>query len=250
MVMKRALLVGIAAAASVLFVAEGALADGYGRRGGLKGGCAPAFQGFYVGAHGGFASYTAHQNDLDAYFADNSGYTASDTGFTGGAQIGWNWQNCNALWGVEVDWSRGSLDATTRIAPGIPGLNFAMTSSVNSFGTLRTRTGLVVDNLLLYVTGGLAFADMDFSTRFVTAAVNERVSFGDTRWGWTAGFGTEWAVGSNISLKSEVLYLSFAEETHGFFSTAQGRGVTFTTTDSMWVTRVGVNVKFSCGGWC
>ncbi len=34
----------------------------------------------------------------------------------------------------------------------------AVSNNLQSFGTVRARTGVVVDNLMLYVTGGLAYA--------------------------------------------------------------------------------------------
>jgi len=246
----RRLITGVAAAASLLILADAALADGYGRRGGLKGGCAPAFQGFYIGAHGGYATLTSHQDDLDLFIG---GFTASDRGFSGGAQLGYNFQpSCHTLWGVELDWSWASLDATTRLIPNAPGVDVRMTTSLNSYATLRTRTGLVLDNLLLYVTGGLAFADIDTRVRLVAVGLNDNVSFSDQRWGWTAGVGTEWAWG-NVSLKSEILYMNFGDNDNSFFSPGVPGSLTYRTNDSVWVSRLGLNFKFGCGGrgsWC
>jgi outer membrane immunogenic protein len=233
----RKVLLSLAAGASLMLVAGSAAADGM-PRGSIKDiGCTAAFQGFYVGAHGGFAQFTAHQNDQSGFLTDNSGWTATENGFTGGLQAGYNWQRgCNTLFGIEADWSWGNLDATTVDEPGVdPGF---MRSSLKSYGTLRTRTGLVMDNLLLYVTGGLAFATIDFTAQ--DGAVT--FSSSDTRWGWTAGVGTEWAWRSNVTFKSEILYMNFGDHTHTFTD-----GVTtssFTTQDSLWVTRAGVNVKF------
>jgi outer membrane immunogenic protein len=248
----KKLLLGVTSVASLLFMAECASADGlpYGR--GIKDvGCPRLFHGFYVGAHGGYAMYTAHQNDQDAYFINPAGRTASDNGFTGGVQVGFNWQkSCHTLWGIEADWSWANVDATTHIFPNIPGINFRMTSSIDGIGTVRARTGVVLDNLLLYVTGGFAFADVDFRTRFAVGAVDERLSSSDTRVGWTAGVGTEWALSSNVSLKSEALYMNFGDDSHTFRSPIQARNVAFTTTDSAWVTRLGLNVRFGCGSWC
>ena len=42
-----------------------------------------------------------------------------------------------------------------------------MTSSMKSYGTLRTRTGLVIDNLLLYATGGFAYGGVSLSANLV-----------------------------------------------------------------------------------
>ena len=247
--MKK-LVTGFVAVASLALLTEAAVADGYGRRGGLKGvGCAPAFNGFYIGAHGGYASLTSNQDDHDFFAA---GMTASDRGFSGGVQVGVNFQpSCHTLFGIEADWSWSGLDATSRFVPNLAGIDIHATTSLNSFGTLRTRSGLVLDNLLLYVTGGLAWADIDVRHRLLAPPINDNVSFSDTRWGWTAGLGTEWALGANVSLKSEVLYMNFGESDNTYTSAAAGNPRRNITTDnSIWVSRVGLNIKFGCGGWC
>ena len=72
------------------------------------------------------------------------------------------------------------------------------------FGTVRARTGVVVDNLLLYVTGGFAYARFNNVLTVFEDAPATAVAFANsrTRWGWTAGVGTEWAFAPNWSLKS------------------------------------------------
>jgi hypothetical protein len=63
------------------------------------------------------------------------------------------------------------------------------------FGTVRARTGVVLDNVLLYVTGGLAYArfNRDFTVlENGPPPVSAVFSSSRTRWGWTAGVGSEW----------------------------------------------------------
>ena len=155
--------------------------------------------------------------------------------------VGYNWQrSCGTLFGVEADWSWGKLSATIADNPNGGGLTIdKMTGSIQNYGTQRTRTGLVIDNLLLYLTGGLAIATIDFEGRDTSIPF----SFSDTRWGWTAGVGTEWALGRNLTFKSEILYISF-EDKHHSFVTPGGTRFDFTTEDSMWVGRAGINYKF------
>ena len=88
-------------------------------------------------------------------------------------------------------------------------------------------------------------ADIEFKTVRDFGAGAERFSFSDTRWGWTAGAGTEWALWKNVSIKSEVLYLDFGDKGHSFAS-AQSGGTrfNFTTQDSVWVARTGLNLRF------
>jgi outer membrane immunogenic protein len=245
--MKR-LCLGLALGTSVVVSAGGALADGMNRAS-IKDApsCSRNFQGFYVGVNGGYADYKVSQNDHDGYFIDNAGWTASERGFTGGAQVGYNWQrSCNTLFGIEADWSWADLDATTTQGIGAVVFNFSMTSSIKSYGTVRTRTGLVFDNLLLYVTGGLAIADIDFNTLSVIPGLGtEGFSFGEIRWGWTVGVGGEWALWNNVSFKSEVLYMDFGDQDHSFISPQRGGGrFSFSTQDSLWVSRAGLNFRF------
>jgi outer membrane immunogenic protein len=111
---------------------------------------------------------------------------------------------------------------------------------------------VVVDNLLIYVTGGLAFAN--FSRTYTQTDLNvpqsEVFSHSRSRWGWAAGFGTEWAITSNWSLKSEVVYNRF-EKDDATFTCAVFCGAPeskrFDNQDSVWVTRVGINYRFGGG---
>ena len=118
------------------------------------------------------------------------------------------------------------------------------------FGTLRARTGIIVDNVLLYATGGLAYANFNHTYTFFEdgPATTGVVLNNNTRWGWTAGVGTEWAFSPNWSLKSEVLYMQFEKST----VTALGTGIIgnlgvpyrLESQDQAWISRVGVNYRF------
>ena len=129
-----------------------------------------------------------------------------------------------------------------------------MSNSLQSFGTIRTRAGVVVDNLLLYVTGGLAYANTERSValNIPVLGISEAFSTDKTRWGWTMGIGTEYQFGfnSNWSFKSEVLYARFQTEENTFTCAivcVPPRTARFEHESSAWVTRIGINYKF--GGY-
>jgi outer membrane immunogenic protein len=232
----------LAAIAAVAFAPGSAFADGYQRRGVAPvAGCAN-FGGFYVGGNIGWATVTAHQNDLDGItnFGVPTSFTATDDSFTGGVQLGYNIQKGCTLFGLEADWNWADLNANTLLYPDG---DVSVRTRIDGFGTIRTRTGVVVDQLLLFVTGGLAWAETKDSVGFV----GERFSSTDTRWGWVAGFGTEYLLRSNISLTSDVLYLSFDDQNHninlGECVECGGRFRT-RTDDQIWVARMGVNIRF------
>jgi outer membrane immunogenic protein len=238
----------LAAVAVVAITTGSASADGY-QRGGVVpvAGCAN-FGGFYVGGNIGGASLTAHQADLDGIFAKGvaTGFTATDDSFTAGAQVGYNVQKRCTVFGIEADWNWADLNADTRLFP-IVGLNDSLRTRIDNFGTIRTRTGIVVDQLLLFVTGGVAWTETRDSVNRAVGLVTERFSSNDTRWGWTAGFGTEYALAPGVSLTSDVLYLSFNDEDHTFDSPTFGRFRT-KTDEEIWVARMGLNIRFGDRG--
>jgi len=241
----------VAAIAATAFATGSASADGYQRRAVAPvAGCAN-FGGFYVGGNIGWATLTAHQNDLDGVtnlepFLAATSFTATDDSFTGGVQIGYNIQKGCTLFGLEADWNWSDLNANTHLFPALlqnSGVDDSFKTRVEGFGTIRTRTGVVVDQLLLFVTGGVAWAD----TKDTLNLFGDRFSNTDTRWGWVAGFGTEYLLRPNVSLTSDVLYLSFDDQNHSFnlgdCGECSARFHT-RTDENIWVARMGINIRF------
>ena len=106
----------------------------------------------------------------------------------------------------------------------------------------------MVDNILLYVTGGLAFANFNREwTLFDDGnALTEVFSQQRWRWGGVVGVGTEWSFNNNWSLKSEFLYMAFERDEVAFTSVIHNPGVSqrFESQDSVWVSRIGLNYRF------
>jgi len=201
--------------------------------------CAAAWwQGGYIGVNGGGVNYTANRTDQDEALADTATYVQKKWGGLVGGQVGYNWTNCNTLWGIEIDGSWSNTKVTTFLDPESRDDDLRITSRLNALVTGRVRAGAALDNLLLYVTGGVAAA------RINTTWVNgdDVAEIKEWRWGWVAGFGTEWAFTDRISLRSEVLYVDFVDRQHRvpFFDSFRN----FTHSDSAWIARVGLNVKF------
>jgi outer membrane immunogenic protein len=116
-----------------------------------------------------------------------------------------------------------------------------------------------MDNLLLYVTGGLAFANVDRSWTLQNDDDDEVKSFksSETRFGWAAGFGAEWALTDRITIKSETLWLRFDDDSFTAFNNNDNhnnhkdndeeRGARFDLQDNLFVARIGMNFKFDSG---
>ena len=102
---------------------------------------------------------------------------------------------------------------------GVPDLTITASesTSVNWMGSIRGRLGFTWWNqVLVYATGGLAFADIE-SDRNVTfsraiggfSGTSFSNSVSDTVWGWTIGTGVEWAFAPNWTTRLEYRYTKF-----------------------------------------
>jgi outer membrane immunogenic protein len=150
----------------------------------------PTWAGFYLGAMGGYAS-------------ENADVFAMKGGF-GGGTIGYNWQMSNLVLGLEADVAGADISAGATI-PG-----FASASAkIDALGTVRGRVGVAFDQVLLYGTGGYAWADTKVSASVLTLGVSDSKVLN----GWTAGAGVEWMFAPRWSLKGEYLYRSFSSTT-------------------------------------
>lgn len=185
---------------------------------------------------GGGLSYTANRTDQDEVLLDVATYVQKKWGGLVGGQIGYNWANCNTFWGIEIDGSWSNAKVTTLFDPDDD--RASITSRLNALVTGRARAGAALDNMLFYLTGGVAAARLKttWADDEAAAVINE------WRWGWVAGFGTEWAFTDRVSLRSEVLYVDFVDRHHR--ELFDGDFANFTHSDSAWIARVGLNVKF------
>jgi outer membrane immunogenic protein len=217
------------------------------------------FGGFYIGGHAGWGYHDYKWSDRDAWSSENSddlqrsNVTSSKGGFIGGAQGGYNWQQGCTLFGVEADYAWGRISHSVFETDGDTGIDtdsLTIQSRLRGLGSLKARTGIIVDNLLIYVTGGFAVGDFSrtYTQTDLNAPASEVFSYSKFKWGWTAGFGTEWAINNNWSLKSEVLYARFESDEQNFicvtFCTAPGENKRFGNDDSLWTTKIGINYRW------
>ena len=140
------------------------------------------------------------------------------SGFVGGAQAGYNWQNGPWVFGLEGD-IQGSGASDT----------FAPWKFSNPwFGTIRGRAGYALNNILFYGTGGLAFGELSGQTFGLSES--------HTNAGWTLGVGAEVGLSRNWSAKVEYLYVDLNDS--NFVITGNQNGYRFG------LLRAGVNYHF------
>ena len=106
------------------------------------------WNGFYIGANAGYSWGTA-RGYLDGV---RIGDRVDTDGFSGGGQIGYNWQfSPNWVFGIEADVQGANISGGLLAPIGIAG-----ESNVDVWGTVRGRLGYAAGNVLVYGTGGFA----------------------------------------------------------------------------------------------
>lgn len=208
------------------------------------------WSGLYVGAHAGYGwadkfwQQTATNNPVLPL--DRSINSASVDGFLGGAQLGVNWQTGAWVFGVEGDWSWTNADGCAGHAVFIL---YSACADVNWYATVTGRVGYAWDALLVYVKGGVAFADEDHVFRFMGVPDTDRP--GGTRTGWTIGAGAEYGFAPNWSVKVEYAYMDFGSESLTFNylpgGTAPGLVEQWDNDQDVHVVKFGINYRFGFG---
>ena len=215
---RHLLLGGIAAAA----FSSAAIAADVPVRGPVytKAPAAWSWEGQYIGVHAGYAWGT---NDLN--IAGTLGSVSPSGGF-GGIQLGYNYLlNRNWVLGYEIDVSFAGVDDSGVVAT-------PLSSSVNAFGTARTRLGYAQGPVLLYVTGGLAWATTEVSSPTGVFTIDR------PQIGYTIGAGIEYAFAPNWSAKIEYLYADLGD-------TNSNLGVVLNTDLTLSTVRLGLNYRFA-----
>jgi outer membrane immunogenic protein len=214
----------------------------------------PSWTGFYIGlnAGGGITQDT---------ILDPECFSCADLGFhtpfgTVGGQIGYNWQWQALVLGLEGDWNWMSVNETKQRALDDFNDSGFGTIKQDQLATIRGRMGLAYENVLSYVTGGVAFG------HFNSSIIEFRQSFpggieasaSDHTWhtGLAAGAGIEAMVTPNITVRAEYLFTIFPDVYSTFSQTvssctdrnAFGAECRANFNYADHILRVGVNYKF------
>lgn len=183
---------------------------------------APAlWDGPYLGLHGGYASA-----DFGGVF-NGDGVTApvfdlSDLDVQGGVvggQLGYlhTLQRNGLVLGAEVDFSLAFADdelsffdpAAVVVSDTDFDLSVQLRGELNWLASARLRAGLDMDELMPFVTGGVAMASWGFEASTTLGPVTEAGSADETTFGGVVGGGIEWMIDEDISVRAEGLYYLF-----------------------------------------
>ena len=193
---------------------------------------APAadWSGFYLGVQGGWG-WGSFRDDYTAFVHTVTGDVSG--GLLGGV-AGYNWQAGRWVLGVETDLAWANLSGSEP-SP----LPFYDSTNVDWFGTTRLRLGVPANNVLWFVSGGVAYGGVHRGD--TGPGTPSSVSQDNTNVGWTVGAGADVALRDGWSLRGEYLYVDLG--TSSFPATAGGfevydRNVNFS------VIRAGLNKRF------
>jgi outer membrane immunogenic protein len=167
------------------------------------------WSGFYLGLEGGggFGS-TTHTNQL--FPVATSGQDNNLRGGMFGGTYGYNWQFGHWVPGLEGDFSWSGIRDTFTSANGLATFcpaGLPCFTNLQWFGTDRARLGYAQDRFLIFVTGGVAYGNVNAT--ILNAGIFNIDSETHTRVGYTVGGGIEAKISRDWSAKLEYLYVDF-----------------------------------------
>ena len=187
------------------------------------------WSGFYLGINGGYAGARSSWSD-PAAGADSGRFTGN--GGTVGGQLGYNWQLGHSVLGIETDMNWLNAKGSAAGPGGVcatDGGGLCQTGQ-SWLGTTRLRAGYAIDRWLPYLTGGLAYGNVQ--------ALQPNGTTNTVRSGWTAGAGLEYGFSRDWSAKLEYLHIDLGTAT--FMGAASGTPtLSVPVTDNL--VRAGIN---------
>jgi opacity protein-like surface antigen len=176
-----------------------------------------SWTGFYVGGNVGGGMASSHFDDPCQAYCTSA--TPTSGFFTGGGQVGYNYQFGSGLVGIEAD-VNGNSAFKDSVIGGANTVAMTVGTKADVSGTIRARAGLVMNNALVYVTGGAAWADVKQTGVEFTNTTNSP-TFGQPTgatanrsgvlWGGVIGAGVEFAMGPNWTVGGEFLHTMYAD---------------------------------------
>jgi opacity protein-like surface antigen len=192
--------------------------------------------GAYVGANFGGA-FSSGETVLTPIGSD----TINPSGVLGGVQFGYNYLLAPTwLIGIEgeLDWTTAQGKSNFVDPAGTASLS--VTSDHRWYDSLSGRIGHVTGPLMLFVKGGVAWMNADYTMQ-VNSGLDGSTLTNTTRTGWSVGAGLEYMLGSRWSAKFEYDHLDFDSKTLGFVNPF-GNSVTLQTAVNE--VKAGVNYHF------
>ena len=208
------------------------------------------WSGCYAGVQAGGGFGQTGLTDTAGVLSPFTGFTSAGvniSGYTLGGQIGCDYQ-FTPSWvvGIEGGAAGGNIGGSTSFAlPAIPGDSATFKEATDMLSSVTGRVGYAWDRWLLYGKGGVAWAGNRYSA-FDTLATYDYEGV-ETRFGWTAGVGIEWALWNDWSLKLEYDYYGFGTRSVTFIDNVTGNVGPENVNQNIQVIKLGLNFHVFAG---
>ena len=115
------------------------------------------------------------------------------SGPLGGAVVNFDWQTNKFVYGFGGTFSGADIRGENTAFSGIGGINARMVA--NYLATIFAKLGVAFNNSLLYIDGGAAALNTKYEVNGNTSILSlGKEDDNATAWGWTVGFGVEYAL--------------------------------------------------------
>ncbi len=204
--------------AFLLGLMQPAFAGGGGE---VRGGA--GWDGFYVGAHGGYGRQ-------DVEVSGVPGFTVPDLeGGVVGIHGGYNYVVRGFLFGIEGDLSLANVDSSVSFGP------LTLETSLSRVASVRGRVGYVFDQFMVFGTLGVAQLKYEVNLSAGLAGLDDS----GTERALAYGGGAEWRLMPGVSLRGE--YIGYRIDDDGIDQISVG---------DVSVVRAGVNISLCNFGTC
>jgi outer membrane immunogenic protein len=211
-----------------------------------------SWTGCYIGGHGGGVWITkdflaATAIDFGGGLVGPAGRDLGShdaSGWIAGGQVGCNYQTGNFVFGIQGDYAWIAAEGTHADPfAATLGLDVTDRSNTKSLASVTGRVGYAWDRFLAYVKGGGAWEGDDYDAYFTGTGVT-LAEGSETRFGWTAGVGGEYAFTDWITGFVEYNYYDFGSRSVTF-STPGGAVIGDVDIDERKsVVKAGINFKW------
>jgi outer membrane immunogenic protein len=168
-----------------------------------------SWTGFYIGGNLGAAWTSGNASDSRG----NSWSNSQQATFTGGGQVGFNYQINWFVAGLEADfdWLANNHNSGNAVDTVIGPLQFSANNRWVT--TLAARFGVAADNWLFYAKGGGGWVGVSNPTiTNVATGGSVSVSNSNSGSGWLAGAGVEWGFAPNWTARLEYDFLGLSSQ--------------------------------------
>lgn len=174
------------------------------------------WSGPYLGLYAGHATGNA-DDDYEGFLYGAPWLKYIDpmtiNGNMAGGLAGYNYMKGNLVLGVEADFGRAKIDGNIDFPGDIEKGAYRTHFDMSWNGHLRARAGLAADKFLLFVAGGLAVAQADYSYEWPPNPAE--IYHGQATYtGLSLGGGIDYAITPAFLLRAEYLYDNYG--THKF----------------------------------